>query len=178
MSTKIYNAYRSRLKIRGVFKQLCKIREQFKDYKIAAVGSDSSAREFLAVKENGFWKWWDKIKTESIGDRNEEMNLRASAVVYFYGAEIYIGFFGLPRVMNDAIERAKWLEDFHYQNSCDGPEDISPEEWRHRRNTWDAIMPTGVPSESGFTFPFNTPTVEYDVVKKVYEYLRPQDAQK
>lgn len=33
----------------------------------------------------------------------------------------------------------KWLEEYHYQNSSDGPKNIPPRAWEARRRNWDRI---------------------------------------
>jgi len=37
------------------------------------------------------------------------------------------------------IKYPKWAKDFHYQNSTDRPENITSEEWDHRRETWGRL---------------------------------------
>ena len=41
------------------------------------------------------------------------------------------------------------LEEYHYQNQTDKPDDISSRAWAQRRKDWDKALPTGVPSSDG-----------------------------
>ena len=43
------------------------------------------------------------------------------------------------------------IKDYHYQNQTDQPEDISDETWQERSDTWDKVMPSGIPSKDGIT---------------------------
>lgn len=54
--------------------------------------------------------------------------------------------------MLDIVYNSSWNVDFHYQDSTDHPEDISVDEWEHRRVTWEEAMPTGRPSDVGLVF--------------------------
>lgn len=49
------------------------------------------------------------------------------------------------------IENHKMFEDYHYQNQCDKPDDISDEEWDKRESDWnDAIGPDYIPANHGW----------------------------
>ena len=49
--------------------------------------------------------------------------------------------------------KAAGFEDFHYQDQCDGPESISPEDWEQRRAIWGKALPGATaPSEVGLTY--------------------------
>lgn len=39
--------------------------------------------------------------------------------------------------------------DYHYQNQTDKPDDITPAEWEKRRETWEKVMPSDIPSIDG-----------------------------
>lgn len=41
------------------------------------------------------------------------------------------------------------IRDYHYQNQTDRPDGISEAEWDKRRDEWDVIMPSGIPSKDG-----------------------------
>ncbi|MBM5458545.1 hypothetical protein H8F21_13330 [Pseudomonas sp. P66] len=44
------------------------------------------------------------------------------------------------------------FEDFHYQNSTDGPEDIPPADWDARKEAWNQALPSGFPCHAGLKF--------------------------
>lgn len=47
--------------------------------------------------------------------------------------------------------RIPGMREFGYQNSTDRPRNITAAEWRFREETWDRIMPTGIPARHGFS---------------------------
>ena len=65
-------------------------------------------------------------------------------------------YFGNPDFFQEC--NFSFLSDYHYQNQCDKPEEISDEEWNKRENDWDkAIGPDYVPAKHGFLVElFNT----------------------
>jgi hypothetical protein len=45
-----------------------------------------------------------------------------------------------------------YVEDYHYQNQADKPDDVSDREWNKRRRDWDLTLPgAGIPANNGFT---------------------------
>ncbi|HFL7937956.1 hypothetical protein IYR97_26115 (plasmid) [Pseudomonas fulva] len=44
------------------------------------------------------------------------------------------------------------FQDFHYQNSTDGPEEIPAAEWRARRDAWNLALPSGILSHAGLKY--------------------------
>lgn len=44
-----------------------------------------------------------------------------------------------------------FIEDFHYQDSSDKPDEISEEDWEYRMNKWDELVP-GTFSRNGFMY--------------------------
>lgn len=59
------------------------------------------------------------------------------------------------------IENHEMFEDYHYQNQCDKPDDISDEEWDKRESDWnDAIGPDYIPANHGWQIRlFNTENI-------------------
>lgn len=45
----------------------------------------------------------------------------------------------------DFVEEHPRLEDFHYQDQCDRPDDVTAAQWRSRGRVWDAVYPDGYP---------------------------------
>ena len=41
------------------------------------------------------------------------------------------------------LKECSYLEDFHYQNQTDRPEEISDKEWKKRERVWDAMIDSG-----------------------------------
>lgn len=78
--------------------------------------------------------------------------------------------------MLDILYNDGWNTDFHYQNSTDKPDDVSPEEWQYRAKTWDAAMPSGRPVDTCFTFGIfdGEPALNVDL-NSIYEEIPDED---
>lgn len=50
-----------------------------------------------------------------------------------------------------AFQKKYDIQDFHYQNQTDHPDDISDEEWDKREAIWETILPSGIPFHDGIT---------------------------
>ena len=59
------------------------------------------------------------------------------------------------------IENHEMFEDYHYQNQCDKPDDISDKEWDKRESDWNtAIGPDYIPANHGWQVQlFNTENI-------------------
>lgn len=56
------------------------------------------------------------------------------------------------RSYNDYIHTRLQLQEWHYEDSANKPSHISDDEWQARRESWEEVMPTGIPEESMLTF--------------------------
>lgn len=74
------------------------------------------------------------------------------------------------------------LEDYHYQNQTDRPNNISKADWNKRCKDWDIAMPSGIPSKDGMVIKFNF--TDYDcfeltrgicVNKNVWKNIKPKN---
>lgn len=55
------------------------------------------------------------------------------------------------------------IRDYHYQDQCDRPDNISSREWTKRKNDWDTVMPSYVPSQDGITVHLTDVDTFYDI---------------
>lgn len=62
---------------------------------------------------------------------------------YPYKDQVYVRTFcesgSIFRDVLNFVKHLPELEDFHYQNQTDRPEEITPEDWDNRRRVWDGI---------------------------------------
>lgn len=65
-------------------------------------------------------------------------------LIQVFGKDIVALFYELCYKNNEFKETYK-LEDYHYQNQTDKPDDISGRAWKKREKDWDKVMKTGVP---------------------------------
>lgn len=112
-----------------------------KDYAAAWDQSDSPEANFrlhrvhdkirARYKENTIKLEWDKY------------SLDCTVCVYPYRGQFYLRAFceagSIFRNVLDFVSKLPELEDFHYQNQSDRPEDIRAKDWANRRRVWDGI---------------------------------------
>jgi hypothetical protein len=57
----------------------------------------------------------------------------------------------LNKLEESLLEKVGEIEDFHYQNSTDRPDDISEKDWDHRYQVWNRLIlsKSGIPLETG-----------------------------
>lgn len=78
-------------------------------------------------------------------------NIRFSVVLYPTNeGDIYGVYFNSNQNKYFKLMES-FVEDFHYQDSSDKPDDISEEDWEYRMNKWDKLVP-GSFSRSGFIY--------------------------
>lgn len=166
MSIKIYDAFRvSREKdIKGLIKQMRSIASDevanSEDYlcSIHAIASadalknkdnnEAAMRAYEEVLENTFGLFIESWMLNLV--KNAEKSLEKNildcslkAVCTFDDKYWYIKFFcnsGISRKMLNVISEKLELEDFHYQNQTDIPEEISQEEYDKRRDKWNELL--------------------------------------
>jgi hypothetical protein len=101
-------------------------------------------------------------------------NPACSAVVYPYRSSLYVQFFGVLRYMYPL--RVKGLVDYHYQNQCDKPDEVSNAEWRTRKRVWDAILgDEGVPSVAGLSYEFIAASDNLRIASEIFKKLHGHD---
>ena len=63
------------------------------------------------------------------------------------------GYFILDSESENLLLSKDWVEDYHYQNSSDGPDDMSYEEYSKRGDLWDELFASSYKIEdSGFKY--------------------------
>ncbi len=172
MSMKVYNAFRIK-KPEGLWALLWKIqakaedniRESFRQHYWELVSRmDTESEEYLKYKaqvsrdtkevalrmslacttvRNGY-------KANSAQPYRDTYSLDVAVAVYPYRGQVYIRTFVEPcsvvgKVLGFVREMPE-VEDYHYQNQTDPPEEVPPKEWAKRRRVWDGITkdPGGV----------------------------------
>lgn len=104
-----------------------------------------------------------KRKIESVDTEEFLTNLdyciSNSLCMFPFDDHIFLMSFGRSanNVMERILKNEEWssfrqkyqLEDYHYQNQTDKPDDISESDWDKREADWKEAMPTGIPSADG-----------------------------
>lgn len=142
MSTKIYDAWRLPA---GV--------TPFTDMtllpRLRKATIDANIAEAITQMEHGVAPWADPyalalhtrrkwLASAQFGGPNSVFydTNNASLGFLLHGGAWYAKGFNLIPQHREVILSQAW-DDFHYQNQADRPDDISDDEWEHRRHTWD-----------------------------------------
>lgn len=73
--------------------------------------------------------------------------------------------------LREWFDSLPYVEDFHYQDNCDKPDDVSEGDWAGRRFAWDvALGESGVPADRCLTFEF-IPETGYVPLPKVEDIM-------
>lgn len=108
----------------------------------------------MILKENPFEKDFNSImiRIYTLVEENVECAsmLKCTMQIIPVGRKLLVLLFGnnnLQKIVKNTLP----LEDYHYQNSTDKPENITTKDWDLRRKTWDkALSPDYIPSNHGF----------------------------
>lgn len=107
--------------------------------------------------DNFFWRVLDilkeqRMKVEGAGERSVDWDFTFQVLLIPHHEHVLALYYlennpGFTQLLTQA-----GFEDYHYQNSTDGPESISQSDWEARCVAWDQAMPSGVPSHAGLKY--------------------------
>jgi hypothetical protein len=157
MSTKLYNGIKFKSNnIKEVLDQLISVKEKAKEIAINSI-SDEQLSYFISAN-----KLLDKDVYDISIDISHAIddiegrwrfspNLHFSVVVYpTIEGDIYGYYFD-----SDKKEYRELIEpfytDFHYQDQCDKPDELSDEEWDFREKKWNELVDYKF-KDTGFTY--------------------------
>ncbi len=84
---------------------------------------------------------------------NSPMNPKASVCLYHHEGVWYPHYFGIDVAVLEPFEKAGDMEDFHYQNHTDPPEEVAEKDWEHRLQVWEKIYERySTPAHAGLIF--------------------------
>ena len=189
MSTKIYNAVRisKKLDIKTIIDKMRQIAEEVvaNDYNFlymihaitsAMAHDEKDANKIAAsvyedVMKNDFnfttLTWMiDKVKKAELSLSINDLDCSMIGVVGYDEDYWYIKFFcnsGIARKIYNEIEKIEGVEDFHYQNQTDPPDDISYEDFEKRSKKWDEL----IPNDKFNSLPFEVNIFDYDKLERL-----------
>jgi hypothetical protein len=104
-----------------------------------------------------FWTWAAKNMTDSLRYLEQkfhsESHHKAKLVFIPCDNKMLVMYFGDPTYRHIISDDTAHYLDYHYQNQCDKPDDVSDEEWKQRETDWDkAIGPDYIPANHGLLF--------------------------
>lgn len=177
MSTKIYNGYYSEKNITELLIMFGDIKKNFEklkelsylkyvahksifkyDHESIVLNQPISLKD---IKKDVHDKALGKIKdVVRQGMREPDVDFEVTCAVYPMRGKTLILFYAENKEMTNFWENLEDIHDYHYQNSCDKPDDISNVEWNRRRKNWDKVFnPT--PSKTCYTYTFSSVDLPY-----------------
>lgn len=172
MSTKIYNGYYTKLKLEPLLLKLKEVLIEFNKLKIEGYTKFLSNKITKEIDKK-YFKGEDflqknivheiyKKHTELVLESQkthmrllDEFDFSANCCIFPCGNKTLILFYSDNKDVLNMWENLDFIFDYHYQNSCDKPDDISKREWKSREKNWDKVLGGngwGVPSQNGYTF--------------------------
>ena len=73
------------------------------------------------------------------GTRDTVFDIECGFNIWIHDGCAYLIPFGEAWILSPIQEPPDWVEEYHYQNSADPPEDVTPEDWARRRENWDEV---------------------------------------
>ena len=109
----------------------------------------------------------DMNDTKSSCNNMMSHHFKGNIQIFTVAKKILFMYFGSPSY-RDYIANQPNVQDYHYQNSTDRPENISAAAWDRRYKNWDkAIGPDYVPANHGISVNFINPDgLEFSIFNK------------
>lgn len=164
MSTKIYDAYRIKKdKVDNIYDLLHEFREVAKEYvsqnekllRRIHVGSfyyhmmntDDGERLIKRYKDAKFIDWeiadYLRYSENTLTREIVAIDVKVLVTLFMDDEYWYMKFFindqSLSKVLRILEDKYDYLEDYHYQNQTDPPEDIPYQEFKKRGEVWDKL---------------------------------------
>lgn len=185
MSTKIYNAYLTGASLGLILLKARKLREDLREVVLSNLrgvfqtGKAEATDPLLRCHAEAMLVEWfvdNTLKGMHVG------NHIASLMVYPMPETggLIVQTFGLDTKGMDTAERSFVRgirgRDYHYQNSCDKPKNVTVKEWEHRKQVWDKVLPgIGTAAANGFTFELITERQSVELVLEAFFEMYPPE---
>lgn len=196
MSTKIYNGYFSYLTMEELLPKFKEFGLIVKD-SVNEIFLESLIKEAIRIydsstEEKHIWEIIYELYKKAQEDVQKltdyqraygpvEIDFRTNCIIFPpFEDKTLILFYCDLGVITKLWEELDYIEDYHYQNSTDGPEDISEQDWEKRSNDWDKVLGGdgwGKPIDNGYEFTFYSKDVPnlYLLATKVKDEFIPSD---
>ena len=178
MSTKIYNGYMAEMDFYRLLRKFKPLVEKFNQVKKAGYAKHlarETAFKIDRLQRRGKPKEEEEEKTpwrrlRDFHDKNEEkvrqtidrnqrepdLDYTANCVVLpLHKKKTLILFYSDNQEVLDLWESQPFVQDYHYQNQTDQPDNLSRAEWARRKADWDRVLDWNVPGHTGYTFTFS-----------------------
>lgn len=179
MSTKIYNGYISNLPLDKLLQEFIKVKPDFENKIDELFLKSLIEHTVLNVLDNKHYKLEKSdFQKEVITQYNlceDEVNnskkyqrisfcsvfcdLDTSCCVFPLKNKTLILFYCENNEITDLWRNLQFIEDYHYQNQCDRPDNISNYYWKKRESDWNTVLGGngwGKPIDNGYSFTFHS----------------------
>lgn len=102
-----------------------------------------------SIIRNVFLNLMEHMRNDMNKNLNSSYNLSASLQLFPLPDKILVLSFG-NSMLDDLLQKQEYIEDYHYQNQTDKPENISDKDWEQRYTDWKSAMPSWIPEATGF----------------------------
>jgi hypothetical protein len=178
MSTKIYNGYISNLPLEKLLQEFIKVKHDFENKIDELFLKSLIEHTVLNVLDNKHYKLEkSEFPKEVITQYNlceEEVNkskeyqkislgsvfldLSTSCSVFPLKGKTLILFYCDNNEITESWENLPFIEDYHYQDQTDKPDDILKTHWDKREKNWNTVLGGngwGKPVDNGYSFTFH-----------------------
>ena len=183
MSWKIYGAYRYKGNIQQLVKDLDMIRGWHRE---TMLNECANTYDGYFTKKGKAELTWNKIHEDLLSAHGEGhqppkdcianymLDTRGSAVVYIRPSGLYVQFY-TNRLVEKKIEKHPRFKDWHWQNQCDRPDEVSGKEWAVRERFWKKIFDKqSTPSAVGLIREFSDSRLRHELGQKIMAKLWPE----
>lgn len=169
MSTKIYNGFKFKNPNPFVIrKQLIVFQKHIRDI-TRRIYANLQAQHVSAIFDDTYHKRRDyspNILNESHGEmikylkefNDHESPFQCQIGIYPISSNKTLGQFFCLHHYEEHIRQAPWFIEYHYQNQCDKPEEISARQWSQRQKDWNVVFDESwIPTSAGFFINLQNP---------------------
>lgn len=181
MSWKIFGAYKYSADINKLVEDLNEIRQWHREFVL-----EDCARAYDGLTEKGKAELsWQVVHNDLLSAHEEHhipircsitnmmLDTRGSAVVYVRPEGLYVQFYTSSEV-EEKIDKHPRFSDWHWQNSCDKPDEVSNKEWQEREDFWrDLFEKESSPSSIGLIREFSDFRLRHELGQKIMAKLWP-----
>lgn len=185
MGTKIYNGYMARMGLVDLLNEFKKMVEPFDilkktEYtrelvrssvfeidKRVANGEDADQEKILDEKHEKFEKEIENTILLRKRSPSIDFSVRCSVFPLKKNKTLILLFEDNDKAL-ELWNSYAFIEDYHYQNQCDPPTNISKHLWDKRRTDWDLVLGgngCGTPRDNGYLFEFSDERLPWRVQK-------------
>lgn len=135
-----------------------KAKEAFENNTEGSVEYNKASWFLNKHKDGGICEYWieDVLKVESQSLQRSPIDVKFECSVFYDKRYWYIKFFPNSNWMHKVLTKVETeipkLEDYHYQNQSDPPEDIPYHLYQKRDKKWDELLGEEGNYRSGFTY--------------------------